>query len=205
MPARKIEEFEFPVGIQQPERTNFRQREGYEVAYLKDDEIPRYRYSAVLGAGRIAQAMELIFDLLPATVSLIIEESKSDHCGGPCVEVWAGVELRTEIVRQVWADHLDLFIHDAMVGIGIADVEQGFEVSLDCHKILYIYSPCMDVPEKIVQAVGLKYFKRLPHISDLGYAPLSLRELGRGEDYSEVFEELRTELGLDFAEVREGP
>ncbi len=205
MPAKQIQEFEFPAGIQMPQRSNFRQREGYEVSYLKDDDMPRYRYSMVLSAARIRTAMELVLDMMPPVVSLVIEESKLGGRDGPRVEVWASAEMRLDIARQVWNDHHHLFVHDAMVGIGLADSGAGLEVSLDCHKILYIYSAQMEPPEKIVQTLNLTYFKRLPHISDLGYAPLSLRELDRGEDYAEVLEELRTELGLDLAEVREGP
>jgi hypothetical protein len=199
---KKIKPFDYPLGLQAAERTNFRQREGYEAAFLKDDETPRYRYSVILSANRIAKAIDLAFELLPPRLHVIIEESKFAEGEPPHVEVWSGQEMEKGVIRRVWEDHKELFVHDGMLGFGAANFDRAVEVFLDCHKILYIYSVDMEIPERIVRPLGLKFYKRLPHISDIGYDAVSLRELGQGEDYHEVLEELRTELGLDLAEVR---
>jgi hypothetical protein len=202
MKTEKEIPFDYPLGFQTPERTNFRQREGYEAVFLKDEELPRYRYSLVLGANRIGRAVDMAFDLFPPRLHVILEESTFDEDERPCVEVWSGAETDKNVIRRAWEVHRELFINDGMVGFGCANFDRGVEMFLDCHKVLYVYAPDMEIPDRIVRALDLKCHRRLPHISDLGYDAVALHDMGLGEDYRDVLEELRTELDLELAEVR---
>ena len=42
-PLREARAFRFPIGLEMIEGENYRQREGYDVTYLKDEELPRYQ------------------------------------------------------------------------------------------------------------------------------------------------------------------
>lgn len=65
--------FRYPVGVEMIEGENYRQREGYDVIYLKDDEFPRYQYTICAGADRTGEVFRGLAGLLPEKVRGVLE------------------------------------------------------------------------------------------------------------------------------------
>ena len=64
--------FRFPIGLEMIEGENYTQREGYDVAYLKDEECPRYQYTVALSADSAGGAFVELAALLPAEVRVVL-------------------------------------------------------------------------------------------------------------------------------------
>jgi len=71
-PISALGQFLYPLGIRLCEGENYRQREAYEVAYLKDDEIPRYQFVIAASARRAGSVFRRLFRLLGERVLPIV-------------------------------------------------------------------------------------------------------------------------------------
>jgi hypothetical protein len=195
--------FEFPLGIELVEGENFRQREGYEVTYLKDDEQPRYQFLIVVSVDEVPDLVRRLAVLLPSRVRLVLEIPGRMQGDRDVCEVYMSDEVPRGEFLKAFAAHDLLFSHDGMVGFGALSEETGEELFIDDHKMLFFYTPDMGDAEQVLDAAGLAGHRRLRHFSELSHIHNSLAGRSMGEDYVVVFEELRHAFGLQWQETKE--
>lgn len=196
-------DFEYPMGVELTEGENYRQREGYEVTYLKDDEFPRYQFTVAVSACRVPEVFRRLGALLPEMVRVIFEipgppQGEKDVC-----EVFMSDDIRREEFLRAFDAHDQMFSQDGMVGFGSMTESNHVEIFLDDHKLIYFYSTDLDDPERILAACSLPCFRVLKHFSELSHIHNSLASRGLGEDYIAVFEEFKGSLKLQWQETKE--
>lgn len=197
--------FRFPLGVKMIEGENYRQKEGYEVIYLKDEETPRYQYTIAVSAPAIAEIFRRFAKLLGPEVRAVLEVPGQDDSKREVCDVWVGrLVSRAKFMRE-FEKHLDLFLHDGMVGFGAISADDLRELFIDDHKLVYYYTPTMEQADAILTELGIPYFKRLRHFSELAHIHTSLPRRGRRkfETYWEVAEKLKRVLGLEWEESKE--
>jgi len=223
--------FVSPLGIRLVEGENYRQREAYEIRYLKDDDIPRYQFTIAISLRRAGALLRRLLRLLDSPVATIIEipapedaeppdEPAEDDEGGnedwrtderrerddemqDLCDVWMSQELDVRSVLRAFSDHEHLLLHDGLIGFGALSAKAHTELFLDDHKLIHLYTPDLESPEHILHDFGLAATDRLRHFSDLVHTHYSLSALALGEDYVEVFDELRERLRLSWQDTRE--
>jgi hypothetical protein len=195
--------FRFPIGVDMIEGENYRQREGYDVIYLKDEETPRYQYTLAVSADRAAQVFERLCGLLPDEVRAVLEVPGPDDSAREICEVWMSGEVSAGQILEAFRKHALLFIHDGMVGFGAVSVDGLRELFMDEHKLIYYYAPDMEEADAMLADIGLRPLKVVRHFSELGHVHVSLSGKEAGEAYWEVAEELKKSLGLEWEESKE--
>ena len=198
--------FRYPVGVEMIEGENYRQREGYDVIYLKDDDSPRYQYTIAAGADRTAEVFGALAGLLPEKVRGVLEipgePPGPDGDGRDCCDVWMGPPVERAALTGAFDSHERLFAHDGMVGIGAVSPDGTTEVFLDEHKLIYFYAPEMDGADEALAALGIPARSVVRHFSELGHVHTSLSSKGAGEVYWEVADDLKRTLGLEWEETK---
>lgn len=195
--------FSFPIGLEMIEGENYRQREGCDVTYLKDEELPRYQYTVVLGADSVGGAFLELANLLPAEVRVVLEVPGGEERGRDVCEVWTGPTTARDLFVNAFREHERLFVHDGLVGYGAVSADGLTELFLDEHKLIYFFTRDMDGPDAVLARLGVPAAKRVRHFSELGHVHTSLCGKGEGEPYWEVAEELRRTFGLEWEETKE--
>ena len=202
-PSREPRSFEYPIGIEMIEGENYRQREGYEVVYLKDEELPRYQYTVAVSADSVGEAFRRLAGCLPGLVCVVLEVPGGEHDGRDVCEVWTGPPVKGDLLLRAFREHERLFVHDGLVGFGAVSEDGLSEVFLDEHKLIFVYTRDMDGPDAALAGLGVPAVSRLRHFSELGHVHTSLCGKGKGKPYWEVAEDLRRTLGLEWEETKE--
>jgi hypothetical protein len=200
-PSRR--RFRFPLGVELFEGENYRQREGYEIVYLKDDELPRYQYTIAVSAHRTGEVFRRLASLLAAKVRVVLETPGTDGSDREVCDVWMSRPVTRGAFLRAFSAHERLFVHDGMVGFGAVDPDGARELFLDEHKLLYFYAPDMDGADAVLAELGLPALEVVRHFSELGHVHVSLSAKGRGESYWDAAEELHGRLRLEWEESRE--
>ena len=199
--------FRFPVGIDMIEGENYRQREGYDVIYLEDDDSPRYQYTVAAGADRTAEVFRALAGLLSEEVRVVLEIPGrlpgSDEGDGEVCEVWTSGPVPSRALLAAFDSHERLFVHDGMVGLGAVSRDGTTEIFLDEHKLMYFHAPEMDAADAVLAGLGLAARRSVRHFSELSHVHTSLASKGAGEPYRKVAEELKGTLGLEWEETKE--
>lgn len=204
--------FRYPAGVEMIEGENYRQREGYDVIYLKDDDSPRYQYTIVAGADRTREVFGALAGLLPEKVRVVLEipgealepdKDSPDKGGHDCCDVWMSPPVDMAALAGAFDSHERLFAHDGMVGIGAVSPDGATELFLDEHKLIYFYAPDMDGADEALAALGIPARSVVRHFSELGHVHTGLSSKGAGEAYWEVADELKRTLGLEWEETKE--
>lgn len=196
--------FAYPVGVRMVEGENYRQREGYEVAYRHDDEPARYQYTIAVGTDRAAAVFLRLAEILPRSVCAVLEiPGPAEEAGRDLCEVWIGRPRPKAHFLRAFKARRRLFVHDGMVGFGCLSPDGGFEVFLDEHKLLCFYAPNMDRADEVMEEFGLPYVRTVRHFSELAHVHVSLAKKGAGEDWWEAAEKLKGRLGLEWEETKE--
>ena len=206
-PSRGPCSFQYPLGVEMIEGENYRQREGYDVVYLKDDESPRYQYTIAAGAGRTAEVFRRLAELLPAELRVVLEvpgevPGPEDDDRGVC-EVWVSRPVARDALVGAFRSHERLFVHDGMVGFGAVSADGTSELFLDEHKLIYFYAPDMEGADAALAELGFPALTIVRHFSELCHVHASISSRGAGEPYWEVVDELRRTLGLEWEETKE--
>jgi hypothetical protein len=197
-PVRGARAFRFPIGLEMIEGENYRQREGYDVTYLKDEELPRYQYTVALGADSVGGAFLELAALLPPEVRVVLEVPGGEDRGRDVCEVWTGPTTSRDLFISAFRGHERLLVHDGLVGYGAVSSDGLTELFLDEHKLIYFFTRDMDAPEAVLARLGVPTVKTVRHFSELGHVHMSLCGKGEGEAYWEVAEKLRRTFGLRF-------
>ncbi|MHC4250141.1 MAG: hypothetical protein ACYS9X_13515 [Planctomycetota bacterium] len=195
--------FRFPIGLDMLEGENYRQREGYDVSYLKDEELPRYQYTVAVGADSVGRAFLELAGCLPEEVRVVLEVPGGEERGRDVCEVWTGPPTRRDLFVRAFREHERLFVHDGLVGYGAVSADRLTELFLDEHKLIYFFTRDMDGPDAVLARLGVPALPRVRHFSELGHVHTSLCGKGEGEPYWEVAEELGRALGLEWEETKE--
>lgn len=197
--------FQYPVGIEMIEGENYRQREGYDVIYLKDDDCPRYQYTVAASAERTAEVFRALLGLLPEEVCAVLEVPGPgpEGDGRDVCEVWMSPSVERNALLGAFDSHERLFVHDGMVGVGAVSPDGATEIFLDEHKLIYFYAPGMDGAEEALTRFGLSARSVLRHFSELGHVHVSLSSRGAGDPYWKVADEIKRTLGLELEETKE--
>lgn len=196
-------DFEYPVGVELTEGENYRQREGYEVTYLKDDDFPRYQFTVAVSARRVPRLFRRLAGLLPEGVRTICEIPGPPQGDRDVCEVYMSGEVSLDEFLHAFDAHDHMFSHDGMVGYGAMDDGNHSEIFLDDHKLIYFYSTDLDGPENALAECAVPCVQTLKHFSELSHIHNSLASRGLGEDYIEVFEELKTAFNMKWQETKE--
>jgi len=198
--------FRFPLGVELVEGENYRQRQGYDVVYLKDDETPRYQYTIAVSTASVADVFRRLAVLLGREVRAVLEIPGQDESAHEVCDVWMGRLVPREKFMRAFEAHEKLFVHDGMVGFGAISADGLRELFIDDHKLIYYYTPNMEEADKALAELALAPRNRLRHFSELAHVHVSLSGKGRkrrGEAYWEVAEELKRSLGLEWEESKE--
>ena len=201
--AEATRAFRFPIGLEMIEGENYRQREGYDVAYLKDEECPRYQYTVALSADSLGRAFVELAALLPAEVRVVLEIPGGKERGHDLCEVWTGPPRDRDLFVRAFREHEKLFANDGLVGFGAVSPDGLSELFLDEHKLIYFFTRDMDGPDAVLARLGVPAVPTVRHFSELGHVHMSLCGKGEGEPYWEVAEELTRTLGLECEETKE--
>ena len=196
-------DFEYPVGVELTEGENYRQREGYEVTYLKDDEFPRYQFTVAASARRVPQIFCKLGRLLPDRVRTICEIPGPPQGGKDVCEVYMSEDISLDEFLNAFEAHDHMFSHDGMVGFGAMSDDDHSEIFLDDHKIIYFYGIDLDGPENVLAECSVPCVRMLKHYSELSHIHNSLASRGLGEDYIAVFEELKNAFAMKWQETKE--
>ena len=202
-PVRDARAFCFPIGLEMMEGENYRQRESYDVSYLKDEELPRYQYTVALGADSVGRAFLELATCLPGKVRVVLEVPGGEESGRDVCEVWTGPPTERDLFVRAFRRHERLFVHDGLVGFGAVSADGLTELFLDEHKLIYLFTRDMDGPDAALARLGVPTVPMVRHFSELGHVHTSLCGKGEGEPYWEVAEELRRTLGLEWEETKE--
>jgi hypothetical protein len=195
--------FRFPLGLEMIEGENYRQREGYDVAYLKDEELPRYQYTVALSAESVGEAFRRLAEVLPEKVCVVLEVPGAERGGRDVCEVWTSPRVDRARFLEAFREHERLFVHDGLVGFGAVSSDGLTELFLDEHKLIYFYSRDMDGPDGVLSGLGVPAVPTVRHFSELGHIHSSLCAKGDGEAYWVVAEELKRKLELEWEETKE--
>jgi hypothetical protein len=198
-----VRAFRFPLGLEMMEGENYRQREGYDVSYLKDEELPRYQYTVALGSDSVGEAFAELAERLPDEVRVVLEVPGGEERGRDVCEVWTGPLTSRERFICAFRDHERLFVHDGLIGYGAVSPDGLTELFLDEHKLIYFFTRDMDDPDEVLSRLGVPSVPRIRHFSELGHVHTSLCAKGEGEAYWEAAEELRRALDLEWEETKE--
>lgn len=212
--------FRYPLGVEMIEGENYRQREGYDVIYLKDEDPPRYQYAIAVSAEVVGETFLRLADLLPSRVSVVLEIPDADDPAGETCGVWTGPPVERDLFLREFRAHERLFVHDGLVGYGavapacpepVAEGSYlpgpfsggGAELFLDEHKLIYLYVPDMERADALLAALGVRALDVVRHFSELGHVHVSLSGEDAGEPYWEAVETLKRVLGLQWEESKE--
>ena len=217
--------FLYPAGVDLYEGENYRQREGYEVRYLKDDEFPRYQFTIAASMHRAGALFRRLLALMGDPLCAILEVPAADEAGpmepteppdeweeepeGPeeprgeplepglerC-DIWMSPELPARRILRAFTRYEQLFLHDGMIGFGALSPVTSVELVLDDDKLFHFYTADLEKPEEVLSHFGIPAVDVLRHFSDLTHAHHALVSYGLGEDYRVAFEELCEDLDM---------
>jgi hypothetical protein len=196
-------QFRFPIGVEMIEGENYRQREGYDVIYLKDEDAPRYQYTIAVSAHRAAKVFVRFLRLLPDDVRAVLEVPGPEESNREICDVWMSRSISRSKLLRAFLDHQRLFVHDGMVGFGAISTDGMTELFMDEHKLIYYYAPDMDRADRALRELCLPGLPVVRHFSELGHIHVSLSGKQAGEAYWEAAERLKKSLGLDWEESKE--
>jgi hypothetical protein len=187
--------FTYPFGSYPEEE--FRQAEGYDSRYLKDDGC--FYYEIILSHEKTLDAFLSLCALLPEKVYLVVKINSGDFYRDH--DTYISEEMISRADLASWVDDWkDVVLDDGFIGFGMFAEGGGAEVFLDDHKTIHVYHKDPDVMEPALEEMGLpfimdvKFFWDGPHYHE----PLPLDE-DYGDDYLTAFEDLADlyELYLD--------
>ena len=203
VPRAEPREFVFPTGVQMAEGENYRQREGYDVTYLKDEETPRYQYAVAVGADRAGELFVRLAGLLPGLACAILEIPAPEGDSEDVCDVWMGEPVERERLLTAFKAHRHLLVNDGMVGFGAVSADGETELFIDEHKLIYLYVKNMEEADAALAEFGLTAQEVLRHYSELAHVHVSLSSGGAGESYWDAAEDLKKALGLQWEESKE--
>ncbi|MHC4504586.1 MAG: hypothetical protein ACYTFI_14880 [Planctomycetota bacterium] len=195
--------FRYPLGVEMIEGENYRQREGYDVIYLKDEDPPRYQYAIAVSAEVAGETFRRLAEVLPEQVCVVLEIPSAEDSSGQQCDVWTSPPVERDLFLREFDAHERLFVHDGLVGYGAVASDGMSELFLDEHKLIYLYVPDMEKADAALAAVGIRALDVLRHFSELGHVHVSLSGKGAGEPYWEVADALKRALGLQWEESKE--
>lgn len=152
-----IDGFSLPMGIRPIDLKPPMQ--GYTLTYTQgEDEVPdSYAFHIVISHDRLKPVILKAFDLLPETVSGIIEIGSRDAYRA--TDVYLGEEtLPRKDFQEVWEAFELFLLEDCSIGAGANSEEPFIEVFLDQWKGLSIHVQLerREEVERLLQSVGLE-------------------------------------------------
>lgn len=95
------------------------------------------------------------------------------------------------VLKSVLWEYEDLLVNDGCTGIAVLNPEVPHEVQFDEHKLLIVYGAELDEFEAVLRSSGIPCDEQLKFITEAEHVHSS------SDRYTELFEELRTRLGMD--------
>jgi hypothetical protein len=161
-----VAEYVLPLGLHVDDGLGEPFDEGYEVHWRDAEDPPHYFFNAQVSVLRLERLVPAALRVLPTFCHAVLEVRRSDaemeaEPEGPSVDRYVSELLPRGEVLAVYDRYRFPLLHDGMVGFGAYDPSSVFEVFLDDHKLLSLFSPTMEPFEQLLAS------HRVPHRSDL--------------------------------------
>jgi hypothetical protein len=169
-----VAEYVLPVGLLVDGDPGDPLGEGYEVQWRDDEDPPHYFFHAQVSVLRLERLVPAALRCLPRFCHAVLEVRRSDaemerDPDGPSVDRWVSDLLPLTELMNVFERYRFPLLHDGMVGFGGYDPESAFEVFLDDHKLLSLFSPSMEPFEQLLAAHRVPDTRELRTLLDLDH------------------------------------
>jgi hypothetical protein len=173
--------FDFPLGIalwpSELRANRGRFVEGYDYSRLENSG-DSFRFTAMAGAGRIAELLRSFAACLPEESFLILEfyqeELEGETKDNPSPVVYYSPYLLTEEILTFLEPYLPRLIHDGFVGFGLANNREGMELFYSEEKVLTCFTSNHIQIMNMLARSGLPHTPDLVFPTDFGHDHLSL-------------------------------
>ncbi len=172
---------DLPLGIRLwPSELRLRRRplrEGYCFSLL-ENATDAYRFTALAGAGKVAQIFQSFADCLPDEAFLILEYYAEEVPKGakeqPVPTVYYSPYLPKSEILEVLQAYLPRLVHDGFVGFGLANNRAGMELFYSEEKVLTCFTGNHIRLMDLLARHGLAHDPQIVFPTDLGHDHLSL-------------------------------
>lgn len=172
---------DLPLGIRLwPSELRLRRRplrEGYCFSLL-ENSTDSYRFTALAGAGKVAEIFRAFADCLPEEAFLILEfyeeASGKDAEEQPVPTVFYSPYLPKEEILSTLEPYFPRLVHDGFVGFGLANNRAGLELFYSEEKVLTCFTGNHIRVMDLMGRNGLPHDPEIVFPTDLGHDHLSL-------------------------------
>ncbi len=171
-----VAEYVLPIGLHVDDDMHGAEGldEGYEVHWRDDDEPRHYFFHAQVSVLRLERLLPAALRCLPPLCHAVLEVRRSDSeldgdPDGPTAQRWVSDLIPRGDVLGVLHRYRFPLLHDGMVGFGAYDPGSAFEVFLDDHKLLSLFSPSMEPFEQLLAAHRVPPARALRTLHDLDH------------------------------------
>lgn len=163
-------EFVLPIGLDVLSARESQLEEGYDLQW-REDEPPHYVFTAQVSVLRLARIVPAALACLPRRVRAVLEVRRSDaeydrDPDGPDVDRYVSPPLERKQVFEIFRRYSFQLLQDGMVGFGAYDPSSAFEVFLDDHKLLSLWSPSLEPFDGLLEAHDVPHKRDLVTILD---------------------------------------
>lgn len=166
-------------------------RQGYRHDTYRDEQngtsVP-----VLMGACSRERLFDLFMDLLDPmgpVVDAVLETSHQPDRRGHQDLYREHIDL--PVLKSVLWEYEDLLLNDGCTGIAVMNPEVPQEIQFDEHKLLIVYGDDLSAFEDVFRSSGIPLDEQLKFITEAEHVHSS------SERYTRLFEEFRTQLGMD--------
>lgn len=166
-------------------------RQGYRHDTYRDEQngtsVP-----VLMGACSRERLFDLFMDLLDPmgpVVDAVLETSHQPDRRGHQDLYREHIDL--PVLKSVLWEYEDLLLNDGCTGIAVMNPEIPQEIQFDEHKLLIVYGDDLSAFEDVFRSSGIPLDEQLKFITEAEHVHSS------SERYTRLFEEFRTQLGMD--------
>jgi hypothetical protein len=180
-------EYVLPVGLHVPKSPRDELVEGYEVRWRDEEDPPHYFFYAQVSVLRVERVLEAALSLMPTRCHAVLELRRPDDeieadPEGPSCDRFVSDLVETSDIADVLERYRFQILHDGRTGFGFYDPDSPFEVFLDDHKLLSLFSADLEPFESILGGLDVAHRRRLDTVLDLEHEHHGLASVPDGTD-----------------------
>lgn len=167
--------------------------QGYRHDRYRDEET-RSNVPVLMGAASkpyLFDAFLELLDPLGSVVDVVLETSHNRQARGHQDLYREHIDM--PVLKSILWDFEDMLMNDGCAGIAVLNPSVPVEVQFDEHKLLIVYGNELADFERALVDRGIRCDDRLKFITEAEHVHSS------SEDYVELFDELKTRMGMDCA------